>query len=400
MRRFALVALVLALLLPSGGQAQPAASPPRLALQTVSGETTLSALTEPGEVIRDEIRFGADRATDATLRIVNLTSPPNGGIVPDTADSLTAPATWVRLDTGDVTLEPEVPTTLPLEVAIPQDADPGQYLAAVLLEATVPGASGDDLGQVSQAMLIVSVTVTGEQDARFELGEPTVEVRSAGPTLVIPISNTGNSTVAPAGDLTLDQVNGKTVTLPVTLGPVLPGVTTTIEMLLADIPAGETELRLALADPATGARARITSVTIEIPDGADGPPPTTTTGDDDTPGTYVPDGEPVDITIRNARLTPNGSPVEYVTVTADVVNIGDPVGPVSLVMEVNRNGQVVETVTLVEFASVPRATLGLNTTYTPIDGFTSGLWTFRLRLVDANGDVLAQTGTIAKLDLT
>lgn len=399
MRRWAVCWLLLVLLIPPSLAAQPAA-PPRLALQTVGGETTLSALADPGEVIRDEIRFGADRSTDATLRIVNLTSPPNGGIVPATADSLTAPATWLRLETGDVVLEPEVPVTLPLEVAIPADAAPGQYLAAVVLEATVPGMEEDGLAQVAQAMLIVSVTVAGEQDASFTLDDPVVETRATGLTLVVPISNTGNATVAPEGDLTLDPANGKAVTIPVTLGPVLPGVTTTIEVPLADVPAGEADLRLTLVDPATGARAQVTASTFEIPGDTGGPPPTTVDGDDDAPETYTPDGEPVDVTIRNAHLTPEGSPVEFVTVTADVVNIGDPVGPVSLVMEVSRNGQVAETVTLVEFASVPRATLGLNTTYTPADGFTSGLWTFRLRLVGADGTVIAQTGTFAKLDLT
>jgi hypothetical protein len=123
--------------------------------------------------------------------------------------------------------------------------------------------------------------------------------------------------------------------------------------------------------------------------------------DDATPaGPYTPDGEPVDVTIRNAHLAPDGSPVESVTVTAEVVNNGEPIGPVSLVMEVSRDGGTIESVTLVGLASVPRASLSLNTTYVPENGFTPGLWTFRLRLVDADGVIVAQTGTFAKLDLT
>ena len=393
--------LVGVLILPDGVMAQPAVSPPRLALQTVGGQTTMAALVEPGEVVRDEIRFGADRATDATLRIVNLTSPPNGGIVPSVADALTAPATWLRLETGGVGLEPEVASTLPIEVAIPSDASSGQYLAAVLLEATAPGRDTSELSQVSQAMLVVSITVGGEQDPAFELDEPVVEGRSTGPTLVVPISNTGNVTLAPSGDLALDSEQGSPINLPISLGPILPGVTTTVEVPLTDVPQGEAEIRLTLADDATGARAQITTASINVPaDGGEGPTATATNVSDDTPETYTPDGEPVDVTIRNAHLTPEGSPIEFVTVTADVVNIGEPVGAAALVMEVSRNGQVVDTVTLVEFAAVPAGTLGLNTTYSPGDGFSSGLWTFRLRLVDVDGNIVSQTGTFAKLDLT
>ena len=399
MRRCAFIMLMLALLLPSNVLAQPAASPPRLALQTVAGETTLSALAAPGDVVRTEIRFGSDRATDANLRIANLTSPPNGGIVPAPPGSLTAPATWVRLETGDVSLEPEAATTRPLEVAIPDETAPGQYLAAVLLEATAPGANDGDLDQVSQAMLIISITVDGEQDAAFELEEPVVELRTTGPTLIVPLSNTGNVTVAPRGNLALDPADGEPVTIPVTLGPILPGVTTTIEVPLTDLSARDFDLRLTLADEATGARNQLISAAVAVPDGAESSSttPEATAG---SPDTYAPDGQPVDVTIRNAHLTPDGEPVEFVTVTADLVNIGDPIGPVSLVMAVSRNGQAVETVTLVEFGSVPRSTLGLNTTYSPTDGFTSGLWTFRLQLIDADGNVIAQTGTFAKLDLT
>jgi hypothetical protein len=398
-RLLAIFMLAVTSVLPIASQAQPVQSPPRLALETVGGDTTFAAIAEPGDTIRDQIRFGADRATTATLRIANLTSPPNGGIVPVPSASLTAPATWLGLETGDVELAAESAITRAIEVTVPPTAAPGQYLAAVILEASAPAADDVQLPQTSRATLIVAITVAGELDAAFDLDAPTLEQRAAGLTLVVPISNTGNVTLAPAGELTIDPASGDLVTVPVTLGPIIPGVTTTIEVPLNDLPGGEAELRLTLADVATGARAQITNATVEIPaPEADAPNPPT--NDATPPGPYTPDGVPVDVTIRNAHLTPDGSPIESVTVTADLVNIGEPVGPVSLVMDVSRDGGTIETVTLVDFASVPRASLSLNTTYAPEDGFTPGLWTFRLRLVDADGAIVAQTGTFAKLDLT
>ena len=398
-RLLAILLLVVTSLLPITIKAQTAPSPPRLALETVGGNTTLAAAAEPGDTIRDQIRFGADRALTATLRITNLTSPPNGGIIPVPSGELTAPATWLRLETGDVDVAPESATTRSVEVAVPTTAAPGQYLAAVILEASQPSAAEGQLPQTASAMLIVAITVAGEQVAAFDLDDPTLEQRATGPTLVIPISNTGNVTLAPAGELTIAPASGERVALPVTLGPIIPGVTTAIEVTLDDLPVGEADLGLTLSDIATGARGQMPAATVEIPARNAGTPVSVT--DDATPaGPFTPDGEPVDVTIRNAHIAAEGSPVEFVTVTADLVNIGEPVGPVSLLMDISRDGRTIETVTLLDFASVPRASLSLNTTYAPENGFTPGLWTFRLRLVDAAGLVVSQTGTFAKLDLT
>lgn len=398
-RLLAILLFAVTSLLPVASQAQTAQSPARLTLETGGGDSTLAITAEPGDTIRDQIRIGADRATNATLRIVNLTSPPNGGIVPVLSGSLTAPATWLGLETGDVELAAGSSVTRSIEATVPTTAAPGQYLAAVIIEASSPATGDVELAETSRATLIVAITVAGEQDAAFDLQDPSLDQRTSGPTLVIPISNTGNVTLAPAGELTVDPASGEPVSLPIALGPIIPGVTTTIEVPLLDLPPGDANLRLTLADVATGARAQITAASVDIP-ASDSDAPTMPANDATPPGPYVPDGEPVDVTIRNAHLTPDGSPVDSVTVTADLVNIGDPVGPVSLVMDVSRDGGIIETVTLVDFASVPRASLSLNTTYAPEDGFTSGLWTFRLRLVDADAATVAQTGTFAKLDLT
>jgi hypothetical protein len=135
-RLLAIVLFVVTSLLPIPSLAQPVQSPPRLVLETVGGDTTLAATAEPGDTIRDQVRFGADRAMTASLRIANLTSPPNGGIVPVTSGALTAPATWLRLETGDVELAPESATTRSIEVAVPATAAPGQYLAGVIIETS------------------------------------------------------------------------------------------------------------------------------------------------------------------------------------------------------------------------------------------------------------------------
>jgi hypothetical protein len=397
-RLFAMMVLLATSLLPLVGLAQSNEPLPRLELETASGDTTLVAAVEPGDTIRDQVRLGSDRATRVTLRAVNLTSPPNGGIVPVLSGPLTAPATWLQLETGEVELTPGSDSTRSIQVAVPNSAAPGQYLAAVTIDSRPPVVAGGQLPQTASATLVIAITVAGTQNPAFELADPALEQPPTGPTLVIPISNTGNLTVAPAGDLTIVPASGSPITLPLAFGPIIPGVTTTLEVPLNDVPAGEAKVQLTLSDVATGARGE-TTATIDLP-ASNGEGPGVDVEDATPSSAYAPDGEPVDVTIRNAHLTAEGVPVEFVTVSADLVNIGEPVGPVSLVMDISRDGAPTESVTLVDFASVPRASLSLNTTYVPDGGFSSGLWTFRLRLVDADGLVVAQTGTFAKLDLT
>ncbi len=395
--RALIAALLLLTLLPATGTGQDDTLP-YLVIETPGG-VALPAVhlqLEPGEDESVPLRLATTAGVDATLRVANVTSPPNGGVaLQPEAEELTDPATWLRLETGPVTLATGAPVSRELQVSVPGDAEPGQYVAAIALETVEPiDVAPGDIPQRVRATTFVTITVPGEFESEFTLGEPTL-IASGSLRVQVPFTNSGAVPVAPSGTLTLEPTSGgAAISVPVTMGIVLAGVETSLDIILPEPPPpGDYQFELSLTDSATSATAQTENIAMTIPE-VEAPPV--------TPRSY--DGETTtsNITIRNAHLEPQGSPIESALVTADVANTGSPLHSVALVLEVSRNGQVVDTVTIVEVATLTDGSVTLGTTYTPEDGFGSGLWTFRLR-VESVGDgepvVLAETGTFAKLDI-
>jgi hypothetical protein len=371
---------------------------PYLVIETPGGEAlpAVHLQLEPGDSATVPLRLATTAGVEATLRLANVASPPNGGIALQPATSeLAAPTTWLQLDTGPVTLATGAPVSRSLEVSVPEDAAPGQYVAAVALETSEPiETAGSDLPQLARASTIVTITVPGEFDPEFTLGEPTL-IASGSLRIQVPLTNTGTLPVAPSGTLTLAPAgDGSTISFPVTMGIILAGSETSLDITLSELPPpGEYEFDLTLTDSATRTTARTRPVTVTIPE-VEAPLATPRTYDGETTASTI--------AIRNAHLEPQGSPIESALVTAEVANTGSPVHSVALILEVSHNGQVVDTLTIVEIATLTDGSVTLGTTYTPEGGFGSGLWTFRLRVEtigDGDPTVLAETGTIAKLDV-
>lgn len=395
--RALIAAVLLVTLLPASTLAQED-SLPYLVIETPAGQAlpAVHLQLEPGESDTVPLRLATTAGVESTLRVANVTSPPNGGVAvqPESAE-LTGPATWLQLETGPVTLATGAPVSRELEVTVPDDAAPGQYVAAIALETAEPIATaGGDIPQLARATTFVTITVPGEFEPDFTLGEPTL-IASGSLRVQVPLTNSGAIPVAPSGTLTLEPAgDGSTISIPVTMGIVLAGVETSLDITLPEPPPpGDYQFELSLSDAATRANAETEPVTVTIPE-VEAPPT--------TPRAYDGESTTSTVAILDAHLEPQGSPIESALVTADIANTGSPVHSVALILEVSHNGQVVDTVTIVEVATLTDGSVTLGTTYTPEDGFRTGLWTFRLR-VETTGDgepvVLAETGTFAKLDI-
>jgi hypothetical protein len=278
-------------------------------------------------------------------------------------------------------------------VAVPRDAKPGQYLAALVLDGTqtTEASSPGDLPQRERAVTTVTITVPGEMEAAFSLGRPTV-IATGTVRLVIPIQNTGAIPLAPAGELALQPAEGKPVTIPLALGVILPGVSTTLDVVLPPgVEAGTHEITLTLSDASSAARAQIEATSVDIPD--------ITTGEAPLPDASASS----DITIQNPEIEFVGSPISSATVSAEIANTGSPVAGATVVLDVRLDGQLIESVPIVEFARITDGSVNFSTTYVPESPLTSGLWSFRLRLEvpgpDGEPETIAQTGTFAKIDV-
>lgn len=339
-----------------------------------------------GETASVEVRFTASGApVDVTAAVANVTTALNGGLAlaPD-GEALAAPATWLVFDGGPLTLRAGQSEARTVEVTVPADTAPGQYVAAVTITATEPAPiPGTGIGQVARATAALAITVPGNFDTGFQLGDPSlVTGNGTGAVVQVPVTNTGTVPVHPRGTLTLQPAaDAAPIAIPVAMGSVFAGASTLLALPLAEVPPGDYGLSLDLTDPDTGATAQLDDVGFMVP----GPPP----------GAAV--------SFDGIAIAYEGTPLQSVAIEVDVANSGDPVAAATLVLEVSRNGRPIEEVAIASDATLADGVSSFSTTYAPDDGYGPGLWSFRLRLEAAGPGgivtVLAETGTIAKIDV-
>ena len=145
---------------------------------------------------------------------------------------------------------------------------PGEYVAAIVVRAegerTIPGS--DVFTQVLRGSMSIEITVPGALSPGFEFGSPEVLTDVTGRLLEIPITNTGNVLVKPAGELRVTTPAGEVVsTTGVAIGSVYGGNTTSVRVALpGQLPLGDYLVTLNLTDEATGATASIRDAPVTL----------------------------------------------------------------------------------------------------------------------------------------
>jgi len=382
-----LVLILLATAVPSA--AQESASIPSLTIANEDGAPTGAFYTEiePGGTGQVDILLAADAEgpVEVTTALGNVTSAPNGGLaLAPEGGAPTAPAAWLDLDTSPLELATGEIATRTIDIAIPPGTAPGQYVAAIILTATdpapIPGAGG--ASQLARATAAIAITVPGDFDSGFTLGEPTLVPTGAGALVEVPVRNTGAVPVYPQGTLALRPAgDSDPIAIPVAMGAVFAETGTVLSVPLASIPPGDYDLTLNLTDPDTNASDRLNGLPLSVPE----PPPGST------------------VAFERIAVDFEGTPLESVAIAVEVANTGAPIPAATLTLEVSRNGLVVDEAAIAESAALADGVTTFTTTYSPDGGYTSGLWTFRLRLESTGpgGEItlLAQSGTVAKIDV-
>jgi hypothetical protein len=295
----------------------------------------------------------------------NVHTAVNGGLTMEPAGSeLAAPATWMEFPSETVALEPGQEATRVFTVNIPAETPPGQYPNAVAVETVgdyaVEGSS--NFRQRIRKVLPVLITVPGEVEAGFVLGEPIVETSRRWPVLQIPIENTGNIRVRPQGELTVKDPTGvellKTL---VTVGYIYAGDATLIEIIMNPaLPPGDYEINLQMADESTGTSHSLSGMALVMPEFGD--------------------QELAPVAFENVTIAPNAEPIQFANVSVDLVNNQDAVRGAALTLSVFKDGQHVEDFVLDDGFTLPPGTTTVEQRYIPMTGFESGTYTFSLVL--------------------
>ncbi len=392
-----LIVLLLAIIVLPASARNQTGFRPELAIETVGGQKT-SAFhfhLEPGESETIELRFSvsSDSPVEVVTYVADAISPPNGGLGLGPADEGRLEHTsWIDFDAETLTLNPGNPVESELSVEIPDNAAPGQYVAALAVQTTepilIPGSEG--AGQIVRAVAAIAIIVPGDLEPEFELGEPALVQQLLGASIQVPIANTGNIPVYPQGTLTLESMTGdRAASIPIAMGAVFAGGDTYLDIMLTEPPSpGQYTLVLSLTDPDSGATAQIAGAPLIVPELATSPV-------EDEPTTLI--------TFAEVTVEPEEDPLASVLVGVKVANVGQPVSGATLTLEVSQDGQIVERVPIAEGVTLVDGVTSFSTSYTPINGFSPGQWTFRVQLesIDTDGVVtlIAQSDIVGDLDV-
>lgn len=290
---------------------------------------------------------------------VNALSAVNGGFLAGEEDDAPTGATaWIDFPAFELELQPGQEEQVTFSVTVPEGTPPGQYLSGIFARTTdaVPVQGAEFLTQTRGYVISVGILVPGEITPDFELGEPEVQDGM----LSIPVTNTGNYLVRPAGELTLTNTDGEVIhTSAIEMGSVYAGVETTLQRALpGQIAPGDYTLSLALADEASGASDSLAGVVVTVPE-------------------TVEQGE-LGVSVD---IVPNADPIAYANVSLGFVNDGPDIPAAAVTLVVLRDGVEVEAFPLESSLPLPNGETELTARYIPAEDWNRGTYTFQLEVV-------------------
>ena len=223
----------------------------------------------PGESETLTVALGNAGAEEAPARTyaANVFTLVNGGFgIRDEDEERTGTTTWLDYEAETLDILPGRMVERAFTVSVPDDADPGQYIAGIVIQTLEPIAIGDSemLRQNIVKAIAVFITVPGELEPNLEIGEARLKQGVGANSLIVNVENAGNVLLKPAGTLTMTTADGDTVlTAPIEMGLVYAGMSTFIELPIPTVVApGDYLVDIALEDPETGAKDRATSLAV------------------------------------------------------------------------------------------------------------------------------------------
>ena len=295
-------------------------------------------------------------------------------------EPLTGIAAWIDYPAETFSFAPSEGVERTFTVTVPAGTEPGQYIAGLALETAQPLAvEGTDLfDQIIRKTIAVFIIVPGPEEPSFQLGAPELVTEGGVTRILVPVDNTGNVLVKPAGELTLRDANGATVlTAPIAMGSVYAGITVPLSVpLTTALPDGDYTLSVDLTDEETRSAASLDDATIAFSAAEQAPAQFTLAGD--------------------VTLSPDADNPAFANVDLTITNGGEPAPSAEVLLDVMRDGAAVETFSLAPLFSLPAGETTVSQRYVPPTGWEPGTWTFvvRLNVVDPSTSVATNVATL------
>jgi len=218
-------------------------------LQAVSLETgkplgRLAYSCQPGETIHDGvnvINYDNNQLELVTFGTTATTASGGGISLPEEP----TPGSWISLSASQLSIAPNEASQFEFTINIPSDAEPGEHVMGIIVQAVEPTesefSSGVKLRILVRKALIVNIFIPGPIEIGLEI--PSLEQVWGGPYIAfdVALENTGNVLVKGEGVLGVADSSGKVIgSFSVKTGAILPGDTLIYHIDCHDLlPAGQ-----------------------------------------------------------------------------------------------------------------------------------------------------------------
>lgn len=264
------------------GTPHPAAAdhaPALLGLTPVDEEGTYFELTAaPGDVrhLRVEAANFGDEEMRARTYAADVYSIVNGGFGAELfGEPAEGTTDWLSYRARELTLGPREAVVIDFEVAVPDEAAPGEYVTALVIENADPvrGEGSVAFEQVNRNAIAVAITVPGPRRTALEIGG--VRHQTVGDLTIVSfeVENPGDTHLRPTGRFVLrDRAGAEVTARDVRMDSVYAGTATLLEIPVAPrLAPGDYCAVLTLSDEEAGATASVECLDVSIASDGSGP---------------------------------------------------------------------------------------------------------------------------------
>jgi hypothetical protein len=276
----ATVAVLVALLAPMTAQAAEAQV--ELALRPIDQVGQFFDLTmRPGETRGLEVELAnvGDSEIAAGTYAADVYTIINGGFGARLRDEpATGTTLWLDYPTEVLQVPAGKGIRRAFTIAVPVDAEPGEYITSLVLENDEPIRGGGDvaLDQVVRQAVSIVISVSGARAPALAIGEARHRVVAGKSVVAVALTNTGNVRLKPVVDLAvLDSAGAEVSRARVPMDTFYAHTDTLVELSLAALlHPGTYSVRLTLEDTAQGVRANEAAIPLVV----EAPPETDVVG--------------------------------------------------------------------------------------------------------------------------
>lgn len=178
----------------------------------------------PGDVLNETAVINNYTSAQVSLLsyVVDGLTTPQGAFALANQDSTpTSVGLWSHYESQTILVPAESSVAVPFSIHIPADATPGDYAGGLIIQeplengAVTNAADGTPLrlDVIHRQGVRIYLTVSGARTATLKAGDLAWSQSGEKVQITLPISNTGNTTLHPQGDVTLASILGVNETI-------------------------------------------------------------------------------------------------------------------------------------------------------------------------------------------